>query len=73
MRELDVVTVAADAGLRKMILNVARLLHKTTKGSFCIWATCVKQDAELLGRCIRINPLANRTGRISRSTWQPTG
>lgn len=47
--------------LRKVILDVARLLHKTTEGPFCIGASRVKEKAEALGLCIRVDPLSDRT------------
>jgi hypothetical protein len=35
--------------LGKMILDVSRLLHKTTEGSLCIGASGVEKNAEVLG------------------------
>jgi hypothetical protein len=32
-----------------MVLDVARLLHEATKGSLCIRASRVEEDAEVLG------------------------
>src|SRR5882724_13260188 len=51
--------------LRKMILDVARLLHKTTEGPVSIGAPCVEQNAKMLGLGIRVDPLSNRTSGVA--------
>ncbi len=45
--------------LHKAILDVTRLLHQPTEGSLCIGTSCVKENAEVLGLCIRVDPLSN--------------
>ena len=51
--------------LRKMIFDVACLLHKTTKGPLSIGTSRVKENAEVFGLTIRVNPLSNRTGGVA--------
>ena len=48
-----------------MILDVARLLHEAAEGSLCIRASCVKENPEVLGLGIRVDPLSNRTGGVA--------
>lgn len=51
--------------LRKMILDVPCLLHKTTKGPLSIGASCVKENAEVFGLGIRVDPFSNRTSGVA--------
>ena len=51
--------------LRKMILDVACLLHKTTKGPLSIGTSCVKENAEVFGLGIRVDPLSDRTSGVA--------
>ena len=48
-----------------MVLDVARLLHKTTEGPLRIGTSCIKKNAELLGYGICINPFSNRTSGVA--------
>jgi hypothetical protein len=48
-----------------MILDVACLLDKTAKGPLCIGASCVKENSEVLGFGIRVDPLSNRTSGVA--------
>ena len=45
--------------LQKVILDVTRLLHQPTEGSLCIGTSCVKENTEVLGLGIRVDPLSN--------------
>src|SRR5437016_4680389 len=56
--------------LRKMILDVPRLLHKTTESPLSIGAPCIKENAEVLGLGIRVDSFSNRTSGVAAAHSQ---
>ena len=51
--------------LRQMIFDVPGLLHEATEGALRIWTSRIKENPELLGLSVRVDPLANRTSGIA--------